>query len=184
MFNCFVYNFHSQGVGLKQGCATLSNLSFVLIKNGAEGYVELGIIAFSLQTIEGPYLPSFKFSIPNNDEDISTSIHEQMKALFMKDENIHEAECIKQYGSSVSSGGNGNSGSSSKFDLERGIDRLCHHYHSILNFYDNDYVFGVILNEMILTNPIKDLQEMIPRTYLHIPRKVRVSIVLSCACVC
>ena len=150
---------------MKQGCATLSNLSFVLIKNGKEGYVELGIIAESLQTIEGPYLPSFKFSIPNNDEDISSSIHEQMKTLFTNEDNVHEAECIKQYGSSISSGG----GSSSKFDLERGIDRLCHHYHSILNFFDNDYVFGVILNEMILTNPIKDLQEMIPRTYLHIP---------------
>jgi len=149
-------------------------LSFVLIKNGAEGFVELGIIAFSLQTIEGPYLPSFKFSIPNDDEDISSSIHEQMKTLFTNDENIHEAECIKQYGNSIS-GGSGN-GSSSKFDLERGIDRLCHHYHSILNFFDNDYVFAVILNDMILTNPIKDLQEMIPRTYLHIPRKVRVSI--------
>lgn len=149
-------------------------MSFVLIKNGAEGFVELGIIAFSLQTIEGPYLPSFKFSIPNDDEDISSSIHEQMKTLFTNDENIHEAECIKQYGNSIS-GGSGN-GSSSKFDLERGIDRLCHHYHSILNFFDNDYVFAVILNDMILTNPIKDLQEMIPRTYLHIPRKVRVSI--------
>jgi len=167
-----------QGVGLKQGCATLSNLSFVLIKNGVEGFVELGIIAFSLQTIEGPYLPSFKFSIPNDDEDISSSIHEQMKRLFTNENYIHEAECIKQYGSSISGGGS-NGGSSSKFDLERGIDRLCHHYHSILNFFDNDYVFGVILNEMILTNPIKDLQEMIPRTYLHIPRKVRVCIVFA-----
>ena len=41
------------GVGLKQGCATLSDLSFVLVKNGVEGFVELGIIAESLQMPEG-----------------------------------------------------------------------------------------------------------------------------------
>jgi hypothetical protein len=41
------------GVGLKQGCATLSDLSFVLVKNGQEGFVELGIIAESLQLPEG-----------------------------------------------------------------------------------------------------------------------------------
>ena len=41
------------GVGLKQGCATLSDLSFVLVKNGEEGFVELGIIAESLQLPEG-----------------------------------------------------------------------------------------------------------------------------------
>lgn len=41
------------GVGLKQGCATLSDLSFVLVKNGVERYVELGIIAESLQLPEG-----------------------------------------------------------------------------------------------------------------------------------
>ena len=41
------------GVGLKQGCATLSDLSFVLVKNGVERYVELGIIAESLQVPEG-----------------------------------------------------------------------------------------------------------------------------------
>lgn len=41
------------GVGLKQGCATLSDLSFVLVKNGSQGFVELGIIAESLQMPEG-----------------------------------------------------------------------------------------------------------------------------------
>ena len=41
------------GVGLKQGCATLSDLSFVLVKNEEEGFVELGIIAESLQLPEG-----------------------------------------------------------------------------------------------------------------------------------
>ena len=33
------------GVGLKQGCTTLSDRSFVLTKNGSDGRVELGICA-------------------------------------------------------------------------------------------------------------------------------------------
>jgi hypothetical protein len=41
------------GVGLKQGCATLSDLSFVLVKNGSNSNIELGICAKSLQREEG-----------------------------------------------------------------------------------------------------------------------------------
>ena len=39
------------GVGLKQGAATLSDLSFVLVKNDSD--IELGIISVSLQSEEG-----------------------------------------------------------------------------------------------------------------------------------
>jgi hypothetical protein len=41
------------GVGLKQACATLSDLSFVLVKNGSNKKCELGIIAEQLQSTEG-----------------------------------------------------------------------------------------------------------------------------------
>ena len=41
------------GVGLKQGCATLSDLSFVLVKNGSDDKVELGFCAESLQLAKG-----------------------------------------------------------------------------------------------------------------------------------
>mmetsp|Transcript_12300 Transcript_12300/g.26863 ORF Transcript_12300/g.26863 Transcript_12300/m.26863 type:complete len:273 (-) Transcript_12300:2229-3047(-) len=51
------------GVGLKQACATMSDLSFVLTKN--ESTCELGIIAESLQRVEGCYLPAFTFSSVN-----------------------------------------------------------------------------------------------------------------------
>lgn len=40
------------GVGLKQACAALCDLSFILVKNGTK--VELGIVAKSLQREEGP----------------------------------------------------------------------------------------------------------------------------------
>jgi len=56
---CFVSNFDDQftsaslssncsGVGLKQSCAALSDLSFVLIKNGPNKF-EFGILAKALQ---------------------------------------------------------------------------------------------------------------------------------------
>ena len=41
------------GVGLKQGCATMSDRSFVLVRNGEERFVELGIVAESLQSAAG-----------------------------------------------------------------------------------------------------------------------------------
>lgn len=62
------------GVGLKQGCATLSDCSIVLTKN--KRTVEVGIIAKSLQSTRGVYLPSFSFNIrdPSNPVDISTCL--------------------------------------------------------------------------------------------------------------
>lgn len=41
------------GVGLKQACAALCDLSFILVKNGTNK-IELGIVAKSLQREEGP----------------------------------------------------------------------------------------------------------------------------------
>jgi hypothetical protein len=41
------------GVGLKQACATLSDRSFVLVKNGSSSRCELGIIAADLQSTKG-----------------------------------------------------------------------------------------------------------------------------------
>ena len=41
-------------MGLKQACAALCDLSFVLVKNGSNANVELGIVAKSLQREEGP----------------------------------------------------------------------------------------------------------------------------------
>ena len=173
------------GVGLKQGCATLSNLSFVLILNKEEGYVELGVIAEVLQTVEGPDLPWFRFDITNNDDDDDDdydkavqSLKEQMTELFhTQEEQNHVAKCIQKYG-----GGNNNE----EISLQKGIDRLCDHFLSMMTFYNSQYVFGVILDKMSYSNPkkksdegsnhqqqpaspIQDLRAEIPKTYLHVP---------------
>ncbi|KAL7536561.1 hypothetical protein ACHAXR_007311 [Thalassiosira sp. AJA248-18] len=168
------------GVGLKQGCATLSDLSFVLVKNGKEGFVELGVIAESLQMAEGCYLPAFRFAISNNEDTTVQSnsqvltnrliLKQKMNNLFSQPEHHNVKRCIERYGS-VMGGGASN--------LEKGIDRLGTHFNSILDFYNNQFVFAVILDKISYgnpneqakhaTDPINDLRASIPRTYLHIP---------------
>lgn len=49
------------GVGLKQGCAALSDCSLVFTRN--KKMIEIGIIAKELQSSQGVYLPSFTFII-------------------------------------------------------------------------------------------------------------------------
>ncbi len=123
-------------------------------------------------------LPSFRFDISEDDEDNNTieSIKSEMMILFSKQEHSDVARCVEQYGSnSVAT----NSGVS---PLERGVNRLCKHFRSILNFYESLFVFAVILDSVAYgdrhysngmssqsADPIKDLRSEIPRTYLHIP---------------
>ena len=75
-------------MGLKQGCATLSDLSFVLVKNDSDN-VELGIIAKQLQRIDGCYLPAFTFSTKSG-----PSLNEQMINLFSQPNHADVANCV------------------------------------------------------------------------------------------
>ena len=175
------------GIGLKQSCATLSNLSFVLVSNRSEQFVELGIIAESLQLAEGPYLPDFRFKIVQ--EDVIPHLKKQMTSVFTNETNRNVAKCIAMYGGAV----NDDDGCT-KSDmlpsvwksLEQGIDRLCQQFNVLINdFFDSDYVFAVLIDKLsygkstsnnnITTmqqaamDAIQDLREAIPRTYLHVP---------------
>ncbi|KAL3776369.1 hypothetical protein ACHAW5_004244 [Stephanodiscus triporus] len=163
------------GVGLKQGCATLSDLSFVLAKNGTERFVELGIIAESLQMAEGCYLPAFRFAMPE-DDDVIPSLRDRMIDLLSRTEHANVAKCIERYGSKGVAvfGGGG-----ARDALGRGVDRLCGHFDGMLDFFDSRHVFAVVLDGVSYgkTNDrsrqaldaIRDLRSVIPRTYLHVP---------------
>eukprot|EP00581_Thalassiosira_minuscula_P010347 CAMPEP_0183704074 /NCGR_PEP_ID=MMETSP0737-20130205/1542_1 /TAXON_ID=385413 /ORGANISM="Thalassiosira miniscula, Strain CCMP1093" /LENGTH=742 /DNA_ID=CAMNT_0025930889 /DNA_START=312 /DNA_END=2543 /DNA_ORIENTATION=+ len=166
------------GVGLKQGCATLSDLSFILVKNGSNDNIELGLCAESLQKEEGCYLPAFKFS--NQKGPQSLSLKDQMISLFSQPKHADVAHCIKQYGAAFSG---------SCPNLFVGIERLCKHFDRICcDFYYNRYVFMVILDKVhhgqteeyiqsaydaqhkiTVQHLMKELANEIPRTYLHIP---------------
>jgi len=102
-----------------------------------------------------------------------------MTTLFTQPEHRDVVRCIECYGSVISQG-------DGESDMEKGIDRLLSHFGSVLNFFDNKYVFAVILDDISYGNsngqqhraassgsssddPIKDLRAVIPKTYLHIP---------------
>lgn len=152
------------GVGLKQGCATLSDLSFVLVKNENEN-IELGIIAKQLQREDGCYLPAFTFSTK-----LGPPLNEQMIILFSHPNHADVANCVAQYGA----------GSSSS-DLSAGVERLCQHLNQSL--FNERFVFMVIINrihqvdakemnaqqKLIVNNMLKELYTEIPRLYLHVP---------------
>ncbi|KAL7539704.1 hypothetical protein ACHAWF_008043 [Thalassiosira exigua] len=167
------------GVGLKQACAALCDLSFVLARNRSDEDVELGIVAKSLQREEGPYLPAFQFS--NKKGGGKATLREQMLSLFSQPHHHDVSQCVAQYGADVT----GDDPS-----LASGIDALCNRFDDMCdNFFENDYVFEVILNgirhdqcedednkramylqqKITVTQLVKDLQREIPMHYLHIP---------------
>ena len=80
------------GVGLKQGCATLSDCSIVLMRN--KRTVEIGVIAESLQTQYGIYLPSVSFNVRENDKDphaIAVDAGDRIRKWLSKHPEIVEA---------------------------------------------------------------------------------------------
>ena len=114
-------------------------------------------------------LPAFRFDI--YESNAIPSLREQMTSLFSLREHLNVARCIAQYGAALKG---------KQSDLSKGIDRLLQHFDSILNFFDSDFVFSVVLDEIsygdtteqrrsMETDPIRDLREVIPRTYLHVP---------------
>mmetsp|Transcript_12301 Transcript_12301/g.26867 ORF Transcript_12301/g.26867 Transcript_12301/m.26867 type:complete len:787 (-) Transcript_12301:721-3081(-) len=160
------------GVGLKQACATMSDLSFVLTKN--ESTCELGIIAESLQRVEGCYLPAFTFSSVNQ-----IGIEGQLRSLCRVSDHRDVAECIAMYGAAKSGG---------LPDLSVGINRLTNHFNKICNFHGNDYVFAVVLDKIrhghsnaaveptvdgeqkaCVESLLRDMKEQMPKIYLHVP---------------
>ena len=164
------------GVGLKQGCATLSDLSFVLMKNGSNKHIELGIVAKDLQRLDGCYLPAFNFS--NDKRSGSMSLKDQMISFFSEPNHSDVAKCIAQYGAPRSG---------SRPSLSVGVERICRHFDR--KAFDDPYVFMVILDKVhndqegeftdnqldaqqkITVNRLmKDLTDVIPRTYLHVPQ--------------
>ncbi|KAL7468807.1 hypothetical protein ACHAXS_009042 [Conticribra weissflogii] len=168
------------GVGLKQGCATLSKLSFVLVKSGGNDNVELGIVAESLQRLEGCYLPAFQFD--NSHGPDNPSLRRQMHALFSQPHHRDVAACIAQYGAPSTA---------SPPDLSVGIDRLCRKFDDICyRFHGCDHVFALVLDKVVhgmnnektgaapsnehehrvrVQEYMRALREELPKNYLHVP---------------
>ena len=127
--------FISIDIGLKQGCATLSDLSFVLVKNGSNSNIELGIVAEQLQTEQGCYLPAFQFALSP-----TSSLRDQMITTFSDPQHAGVKQCIAQYGAASHD---------SDPDFVIGVERICRHYGDICKNFDSDrYIFMVILDKL------------------------------------
>ena len=124
----FAETIGENGVGLKQGCAVLTDLSFVMMRNGTR--LSMGIIAAGLQTREGVRLPSFEFESEDNEKELRS----EMVKLFGVKYRDTVGECVKEYG-------NGS--------LSVGIGRLVQHFNVLMKadgWGDDERAFRVVLH--------------------------------------
>lgn len=174
------------GVGLKQGCATLSDLSFVLTRAN-NGKMGMAVIAQSLQSAAGVYLPHVYF-----DSTELQLLRNEMQKTFSSQFYSGFGECVAQYGDG---------------SLEDGIKRLLKHFDQLnqkglREWGEESNVFRVVLHQLkhgqiidsvtedyahTCRNPaleqqhtdnanalVKELQDELPRNYIHIDMEVRV----------
>ena len=106
-------------------------------------------------------LPAFQFS-----NETSESLRGQMLSLFSQAKHDDVAQCIAKYGAYTS--GNGPS-------LAAGINSLCKRFDDICNnFYGNDYVFEVVLNQIR-----QDQEEGLLRRALDAQQKITVNQIIK-----
>jgi len=121
---------------VKQGCATLSNLSFVLSRN--EYCFSIGIVALELQKHAGIYLPSFEFtwhpvsedsdSEDSDSEELQDFLDRQLQHICDVNEDVKKV--MKKYGT----------------------DRLVQHFlrmtQDLWSFHNNEYIFSLVIDEL------------------------------------
>ncbi len=118
-------------IGLKQGCAALSDLSFVLVKNSNQ--ISFGFIAKSLQHEEGCYLPSFVF-------DQSKDVVSNLRSILSRKDLSNVANCVTEYGFG---------------DFDKGIDMLVNHINQMKDNKDwdqHEYVFKLVITDVKQNN--------------------------------
>lgn len=122
------------GVGVKQGCATLSDRSFILTRNKHE--FSLGVVALELQKVTGIYLPSFKFIWdPQHHGSLEDHIDYELRKICRENEDV--ASVVEKYGDD---------------DLSRGILALLNHFvHISSGLWDlqsTNHVFSLVICEL------------------------------------
>ena len=190
------------GVGLKQGCAVLSDLSFVLVHRGDVGgdgngasKFSMGIIAKKLQRPEGLCLPSVEF-----DSNDLNSLEEEMLSLFS---GTDVGECVARYGKSPFVADNesdvdqpsGSKGTSTKSNsaqsLAAGVKRLILHFRQMSGKRNGGWghfseVFRVVLHDVKGSSAsnsysralalMDEIESTLPSTYIHIPDNLDISV--------
>lgn len=149
------------GVGVKQGCATLSDISFAMSRN--EQVYSLGILARSLQKKTGPDFPSFVFEFQR---DIGMDLYEflmsEIANVLIKNEDI--ASVMKEYGHG---------------DVEKGTYRLAKNIIRMNEeeFSEEKYVFCICIHDLKHCENVVfllNLKDELPKHYLHVPHNFQV----------
>lgn len=152
------------GVGLKHGCATLSDCSIVLSRNF--GTMEIGIIAKELQSSQGVCLPSFCFNVQNVDE-----VEEIMDKWLSKNPEIMDA-LANAFGPTV--------------DVHQQVTEYAENLYNH-GWDQDDHVFQLVIcklkksadvvpHQLIeSTHPAKtflnDIKKMLPEYYINLPTR-------------
>jgi hypothetical protein len=168
------------GVGLKHGCATLSNTSFVLTRN--HNVYSMGVIAKTLQTKQGVCLPSFEFVIDDPDNkspgEIESDLYSHLQTMISQNPKV--AKCVQ-----IDLG---------QGDLNAGIRCLVEHCQTMWDetWDAYDHVFQVLITSLIHThdqhtindplvsrrafqgnNPaamfLQEIKSLLPKFYINIP---------------
>ena len=169
----FAETIGENGVGLKQGCAVLSNLSFVFVVRQGDGDDEaskfsLGVIAKQLQRPEGISLPSIEFV----SDDLAT-LREEMTSLFT---GTAVGGCVATYGEG---------------SLDAGVNRLILHFQQMSSRRNGGWghfgqVFRVVLHDVKGSSAsnsnsralslMDEINSALPSTYIHLPENVEVKV--------
>jgi hypothetical protein len=160
------------GIGLKQGCACLSDLSFICTKSQwssssdatqPESTFQLGIIAKCLQSETQVLLPSLQFTSAN-------TIREELIEWVQDNDDVRLA--VQQYGDQE--------------DLDDAIARLEQTFVNLQDVYpDHPHVYGLFLHHVKQGKGsgsdrsgslLDEIMDDLPHRYLHIPNTVIVSV--------
>ncbi|GFH55573.1 hypothetical protein CTEN210_12049 [Chaetoceros tenuissimus] len=150
------------GIGLKQACACLSDISVVMSRN--EHVYSLGILARSLQTPAGFYLPSFEFQFdPANNLDLYEFLMMEITTIVNSFENI--AAVVQEFG-------HGN--------VARGVLRLVKNMMRMNG--EENHVFCICAHGLIRglthgeTNAdfLLNVKNELPEHYFHVPQSFQV----------
>lgn len=154
---------HSQ-VGLKQGAATLSDLTIIITRN--MDTFSIGIISLHLQTSTDCWLPSFTLQSHTRSD-----LRDELKTLFGQDVRLRA--CIASYGD----------------DFDDAIERLMHTMNAMCKkeWRDHKYVFGLLLHELKhggdtnepwnkVEHFLKTIEKELPSRYLHVPEGIHIHV--------
>ncbi|KAI2498718.1 hypothetical protein MHU86_15785 [Fragilaria crotonensis] len=143
------------GVGTKQACAALSDLSIVLSKNKEK--LSIGFLNKALQMEEGCCIPSFEFHFGSLDRDFDSA--------FAGSEEFTMS--VREYGAG---------------NVQQGRERIFSHIMDLKECED-EYVFLVILHRIIhrgtdggIEGMLQNMATIIPRNYLHVPPEFHITV--------